>query len=97
MDIFNLVTQTNKEDWGEKEKEKEVEAEQQEEDEILLHGFSSESDSSDEESDGVDDAPVDLGKLPTIAKDDLTVQKKLERAKKQPVCFSHRVNISCLH
>ncbi|KAF9516944.1 hypothetical protein BS47DRAFT_1375821 [Hydnum rufescens UP504] len=53
--------------------------------EIHLHGFSSGSDSSDEdEDDGVDSAPVDLGKLPTIAKDDATVKRKLEKAKRQP-------------
>ncbi|KAH7871502.1 uncharacterized protein C8R40DRAFT_1054740 [Lentinula edodes] len=48
----------------------------------MLHGFSTdEDDSSDEEIDG---PPVDITKLPTIAKDDETVQKRLERAKKQP-------------
>ncbi|KAL1761142.1 hypothetical protein FB107DRAFT_255400, partial [Schizophyllum commune] len=46
-----------------------------------IHGFSTdEDDSSDEE---VDDAPVDVGKLPTVAKDDETVARKLERAKRQ--------------
>ncbi|TDL23242.1 RNA-binding domain-containing protein [Rickenella mellea] len=60
--------------------------EQQEEDEVLLHGFSSESDSSDEddENDGVDPNPIDVGKLPTVAKDDASVRRKLEKAKKQP-------------
>ncbi|KAI0783625.1 hypothetical protein C8Q75DRAFT_725508 [Abortiporus biennis] len=32
----------------------------------------------------VDDTPVDLGKLPTIAKDDATVKRKLEKAKRKP-------------
>ncbi|KAH8117998.1 hypothetical protein DFH11DRAFT_1503668 [Phellopilus nigrolimitatus] len=54
------------------------------EDEVLLHGFSSESDSSDEDED-LDGAAVDVGKLPTIAKDDATVKRKLEKAKKQAV------------
>ncbi|KAL1742598.1 hypothetical protein HDZ31DRAFT_65828 [Schizophyllum fasciatum] len=46
-----------------------------------LTGFSSdEDDSSDEE---VDDTPVDVGSLPTVAKDDETVARKLERAKRQ--------------
>ncbi|KAI5830842.1 hypothetical protein K523DRAFT_301821 [Schizophyllum commune Tattone D] len=46
-----------------------------------IHGFSTdEDDSSDEE---VDDTPVDAGKLPTVAKDDETVARKLERAKRQ--------------
>lgn len=53
-----------------------------------LHGFSSGSDSSDSDSDDdeeIDDAPVDVGKLPTIAKDDATVKRKLAKAHKQPV------------
>ncbi|KAI5119419.1 hypothetical protein M0805_009870 [Coniferiporia weirii] len=54
------------------------------EEEVLLHGFSSESDSSDEDDD-VDNAPIDVGKLPTIAKDDATVKRKLEKAKKRAV------------
>ncbi|EJD06550.1 uncharacterized protein FOMMEDRAFT_144548 [Fomitiporia mediterranea MF3/22] len=48
-----------------------------------LHGFSSGSDSSDEDEDDVDKAPVDVAKLPTVAKDDATVKRKLEKAKKQ--------------
>ena len=40
-------------------------------------------DSSDEEVDG---PPVDITKLPTIAKDDATLTKRLEKAKKQSVC-----------
>ena len=78
----------DKEDENEKEgKEAEKDAEDEEEgdeEEILLHGFSSESDSSDEDDD-VDTAPVDMGKLPTIAKDDATVKRRLEKAKKQAV------------
>ncbi|KDQ21063.1 hypothetical protein BOTBODRAFT_125001 [Botryobasidium botryosum FD-172 SS1] len=53
--------------------------------EVHLRGFSSGSDSSDEDDDDVDDAPpLDVSKLPTIAKDDETVRRKLEKAKKQP-------------
>ena len=51
---------------------------------VLLHGFSSESDSSDEDED-VDGPALDVGKLPTVAKDDASVKRKLEKAKKQPV------------
>ena len=41
------------------------------------------SSSSDEE---MDDIPgIDIGKLPTIAKDDATVKRKLEKAKRKPV------------
>jgi nucleolar protein 15 len=61
--------------------------ESDEEEETHLQGFSSDEDSSDED-DG-DDAPdipgVDIGKLPTIAKDDATVRRKLEKAKREPV------------
>jgi len=57
-------------------------------DEVHLRGFSSGSDSSDEDDDdgGVDSSPIDVGALPTIAKDDATVKRKLDAAKKQPVC-----------
>lgn len=54
----------------------------QEEDEIRLEGFSSESDSSDEEFE--DAPPLDVSKLPP-ARDDATVQKKLDKAKKKQV------------
>ncbi|KDR76368.1 hypothetical protein GALMADRAFT_247808 [Galerina marginata CBS 339.88] len=49
-----------------------------------LHGFSTDDDSSDE--DAMDDEPseFDMGKLPTVAKDDATVKRKLEKAKQQP-------------
>ncbi|KAH7928256.1 RNA-binding domain-containing protein [Leucogyrophana mollusca] len=54
-----------------------------EEDEGHLYGFS-----TDDEDSSDDDAPVDegvdIGKLPTIAKDDATVKRKLEKAKSQP-------------
>ena len=55
-----------------------------------LHGFSTDEDSSDEESEA--SAEFDMGKLPTIAKDDETVKRKLDKAKRQPV----RNNISLL-
>jgi len=51
-----------------------------------LHGFSTDEDSSDEESDlGGEPMELDIGKLPTISKDDETVKRKLEKAKRQPV------------
>ncbi|KAJ3765739.1 hypothetical protein FB446DRAFT_709221 [Lentinula raphanica] len=57
------------------------EEEEEEDEEEMLHGFSTDDDdSSDEEVDG---PPVDIAKLPTVAKDDATVQKRLEKAKKQ--------------
>ena len=63
-------------------------AEQVEDDEetveIPLHGLSSDDeDSSDDDDDGLgEDAPaIDVSKLPTIAKDDATVKRKLDKAK----------------
>ena len=52
-----------------------------------LHGFSTDDDDSSDEEDPMDDGPseFDLGKLPTIAKDDATVKRKLEKAKQHPV------------
>lgn len=58
--------------------------EEEEEEEAMLHGLSTDDDdSSDEEVDG---PPLDISKLPTIAKDDATLSKRLEKAKKQSVC-----------
>ena len=49
-----------------------------------FYGFESDDDDSSDEE--VDDFPgIDLGKLPTIAKDDATVKRKLEKAKRKPV------------
>ncbi|KAG9076396.1 hypothetical protein FS749_011824 [Ceratobasidium sp. UAMH 11750] len=57
------------------------------EEEAHIKGFSSDEDSSDEDEDD-DEAPeipgIDISKLPTIAKDDATVKRKLERAKRDP-------------
>ncbi|KAF5327634.1 hypothetical protein D9619_004325 [Psilocybe cf. subviscida] len=62
----------------------EEKGEDEEQEESHLHGFSTDDDdSSDEEDDGMD-VEVDLGKLPTIAKDDATVKRKLEKAKQNP-------------
>lgn len=71
--------------------------EEESEEEVLLQGFSSESDSSDEE-DGVDAAPVDVSKLPTVARDDASVKRKLEKAKKQPVrsCRVFSILFDCI-
>ncbi|KIY44076.1 RNA-binding domain-containing protein [Fistulina hepatica ATCC 64428] len=51
-----------------------------------LHGFSSDDeDSSDEEPE--QGADVDVGSLPIVAKDDVSVRKRLDKAKKQPLTF----------
>jgi len=52
---------------------------------VHLHGFSSDEDSSDEESDLGGELQLDFAKLPTVSKDDETVKRKLEKAKRQPV------------
>ncbi|TBU24013.1 hypothetical protein BD311DRAFT_767293 [Dichomitus squalens] len=72
---------------SEPESEPELEAAEEseaEEQEQELYGFESDdADSSDEEI--TDDIPgIDIGKLPTIAKDDATVKRKLEKAKRKP-------------
>ncbi|KAJ6607387.1 hypothetical protein B0H10DRAFT_2072112 [Mycena sp. CBHHK59/15] len=63
-----------------------AEAEDDSEEEEPLHGFSTDDDDSSDD-DGVMDVDVstfDVAKLPTIAKDDATVKRKLEQAKRQP-------------
>lgn len=73
----------------EPEPEVEVEAEAEasnDEDDGHLHGFSTDDDdSSDEEADIPEISTLDVSKLPTIAKDDATVKRKLEKAKRVPV------------
>ncbi|KAF8150606.1 hypothetical protein B0H34DRAFT_801546 [Crassisporium funariophilum] len=55
-------------------------------DDVHLHGFSTDDDDSSDEEDAMDDEPseFDVSKLPTIAKDDVTVKRKLEKAKRTP-------------
>lgn len=68
--------------------EEEEGAEDSDEESFHLQGFSDNedgSDSSDEEDDGVVDE-IQSGPLPTIAKDDAIVRKRLEKAKKDTVC-----------
>lgn len=58
-----------------------------EEEEASIHGLSSDDqDSSDEEDMNTLAAPpLDVSSLPTIAKDDLTVKLRLDKAKRKPV------------
>lgn len=60
-----------------------------EEENVQMFGFSTDDDddSSDDEMNEERDA-IDVGKLPTIAKDDAVVKRKLEKAKRKPVCTS---------
>ncbi|KAH9928424.1 hypothetical protein B0H21DRAFT_700356 [Amylocystis lapponica] len=56
-----------------------------EEEDMHLHGFSTDEDDSSDEEDMAEEWPgIDVDKLPTIAKDEATVKKKLEKAKRQP-------------
>ncbi|KAI9460364.1 hypothetical protein F5148DRAFT_983295 [Russula earlei] len=54
------------------------------EENIHLYGFSTDEDSSDDESDGGEGADFDAASLPTVARDDATVKRKLEKAKRKP-------------
>ncbi|KAI3613115.1 ribosomal biogenesis protein gar2 [Moniliophthora roreri] len=56
----------------------------EEEEELKLHGLTSDEDSEDDDDEMGEPEGVDIGKLPTIAKDDATVKRKLEKAKRQP-------------
>ena len=55
------------------------------EEEQDLHGLTTDDDDSSDEDDNIDANPVDVDKLPTIAKDDAVVRAKLEKAKRQAV------------
>ncbi|KAI0787968.1 hypothetical protein C8Q74DRAFT_647087 [Fomes fomentarius] len=68
----------------EPEESDEEPAEAQPTDEQEFYGFSSDDDSSDEEEVADDISGIDMSKLPTIAKDDAVVKKKLEKAKRKP-------------
>lgn len=69
-------------------KEPEVASEKSEgsdvEEDDHLYGFSTDEDDSSDD-DAVAGDEVDIGKLPTIAKDDATVKRKLDKAKRHPV------------
>jgi len=68
------------------------------EENVHLYGFSTDEDSSDDDLDVDDEAVLDVGSLPTVARDDATVKRKLERAKRNPVrVSSHHAPPSCQH
>jgi nucleolar protein 15 len=74
-----------------KEDEPEVPQEEDgaDEENVHLYGFSTdEDDSSDDDLDVDDEAVLDVGSLPTVARDDAAVKRKLERAKRNPVRVS---------
>ena len=55
---------------------------------VHLYGFSTDEESSDDDLDVSEGADFDVGSLPTVARDDATVKRKLEKAKRKPVCVS---------
>ena len=57
------------------------------EENVHLYGFSTDEDSSEDELD-VDDETIDVGSLPTVARDDAAVKRKLDRARRKPVRVS---------
>lgn len=69
--------------------EGDVRFDSEEDDEVHLHGFSTDDDDSSDEEGGMnfEATPLDVSKLPTVAKDDATVKRKLDKAKRQLVCF----------
>ncbi|KAH7907281.1 hypothetical protein BJ138DRAFT_1160553 [Hygrophoropsis aurantiaca] len=60
-----------------------------------LHGFSTDDDDSSDDDTPLDDG-IDIGKLPTIAKDDATVKRKLDKAKSHPTKDKGVLSISRL-
>ncbi|KAG5646126.1 hypothetical protein DXG03_004365 [Asterophora parasitica] len=58
----------------------------EDEENLHLHGFSTDDDDSSDDDDAMDHEPsaFDVAKLPTIAKDDAIVKRKLEKAKRTP-------------
>ncbi|GAB1525138.1 nucleolar protein [Rhizoctonia solani] len=80
-----LEPESESESESDEEEESPKQQAENENEDTHLQGFSTDEDSSD---DGGDEAPelpgIDLTKLPTIAKDDATVKRRLERAKREP-------------
>jgi hypothetical protein len=50
-----------------------------------IHGFSTDGDSSDDDAMVAEVPALDVSRLPAIANDDVTVQRRLQRAKRKPV------------
>lgn len=50
-----------------------------------IHGFSTDADSSDDDTMAAETPALDVSQLPTVAKDDAVVQKRLRRAKSKHV------------
>lgn len=50
-----------------------------------IHGFSTDADSSDDDAMVAEAPALDVSQLPTVAKDDAAVQKRLQKARSKPV------------
>lgn len=83
-DVEGLPSEEDEEESGDEEEDGSDESE--EEEPVHLKGFSDNEDDSDssDEDDGVRDE-IQMEALPTIAKDDETVKKRLDQAKRNPV------------
>ncbi|EIW84101.1 RNA-binding domain-containing protein [Coniophora puteana RWD-64-598 SS2] len=77
-----------KDDSGSEDAEEESEGE--------LYGFSTDEDSDDDDMEVGDGEGVDIGKLPTIAKDDRSIQRRLEKAKREPTSDRGVISVSRL-
>ncbi|KAG8691113.1 hypothetical protein FRC11_006686 [Ceratobasidium sp. 423] len=70
----------------ESDEEGQSEEESGDDEETHIQGFSTDEDSSDDDRDEAPELPgIDLAKLPAVAKDDATVRRRLDKAKKEPV------------
>ncbi|KAG8954144.1 hypothetical protein FRC04_000364 [Tulasnella sp. 424] len=85
IDIEDVEGLPSEEDEEESGDEDERSDESEEEEPVHLKGFSDNEDDSDssDEDDGVTDE-IEMEALPTIAKDDETVKKRLDQAKRNP-------------
>ncbi|CAE6461886.1 unnamed protein product [Rhizoctonia solani] len=65
--------------------EEQSEQEEGDGEETHIQGFSTDEDSSGDDGDEAPELPgIDLAKLPTVAKDDASVKRRLDQAKKEP-------------
>ena len=70
---------------GAQEEEEEEEEGGSGDENVHLYGFSTDEDSSDDDLDVDEGADLNVGSLPTVARDDVTIKRKLEKAKRKPV------------
>lgn len=79
---------TEKRKYSSKEEEEimlEDSSDEEVEGEDYIHGFSTDADSSDDDAMVAGAPAMDVSQLPTVAKDDAAVQKRLQKARSKPV------------